>query len=92
VQDEVRRSVVRLERDDPRARKILVEAEDVLDLRPAPPVDGLVFVADGAERLRPFPQKLDERVLRGVGVLVLVDEEMADPRNPSAFPRTSRRS
>ena len=74
-----RRAVVRLEGDDPRAREVLVEVEDVLDLGAAPAVDRLVLVADGAERLRALAEELDEGVLRGVRVLVLVDQEVPDP-------------
>ncbi len=42
-------AVVALQPDDGRARKILVEAQDVVDLRPAPAIDRLVVVADAAD-------------------------------------------
>ena len=57
VGDEVRggaedmggRAVVALEPDDGGARKILVEAQDVVDLGAAPAIDRLVVVADAAD-------------------------------------------
>src|SRR5215213_3608921 len=42
-------AVVALETDNLGARKIVVEAQDVVHLRPAPAVDGLVVVADAAD-------------------------------------------
>jgi hypothetical protein len=75
----VGRAVVRLERHDARAREVLVEPEDVLDLGAPPAVDRLVLVPDGAERVRALSEELDEGVLGTVGVLVLVDQQVADP-------------
>ena len=57
VGDEVRggaedmggRAVVALEPDDGGARKILLEAQDVVDLGAAPAIDRLVVVADAAD-------------------------------------------
>ncbi len=80
VEDPGSRAVVALERDDPRAREVLVEPQDVLDLRPAPPVDRLVLVPHRAERVRAAPEELDEGVLARVRVLVLVDQEVPHPR------------
>ncbi len=48
-QNPVCRAVVPLQRDHARPWKVRVESQDVLDLRSAPAVDGLVFVADRAE-------------------------------------------
>ena len=78
LEDARRRAVVALERDDPRAGKVRVEAEDVLDLRPPPAVDRLVLVPDRAERVGRLAEQPDQRVLRAVGVLVLVDEQVPD--------------
>ena len=69
---------MRLEGDDPRSGKVLLEAEDVLDLGAPPAIDGLVLVADRAEGLGFRPEELDERVLGGVRVLVLVDQEVPE--------------
>ncbi len=43
------RAVVALQPDDGGAGKILVEAQDVVDLGAAPAIDGLVVVADAAD-------------------------------------------
>ena len=56
---------------------MLFEVEDVADVGAAPRVDRLVIVADDADvsmRRREQPQELE---LRAVGVLVLVDEDVA---------------
>ncbi len=122
-------AIVALQPDDRRARKILVEAQDVVDLGAAPAIDRLVVVADAADvdlaadslplrgrcrrsrqrgsrrrrrhcaarfrgypappaspapppqggggsRARPLRQQPQPHILRGVGVLVLVDEDV----------------
>jgi hypothetical protein len=48
-EDVRRRAVVALQPDDLGARKILLEAQDVVDLRAAPAIDRLVVVADAAD-------------------------------------------
>ena len=81
VGDEVRggaedmrgRAVVALQPDDGRARKILVEAQDVVDLGAAPAIDRLVVVADAADiylllivfRSRAESRACGARALRG---------------------------
>ena len=58
--------------------KSLLEVEDVADVRAAEAVDRLIFVADH-QRLRCSPaMQLQQPVLRVVGVLVLVDEHVAE--------------
>ena len=56
--------------------KSLLELEDVADVGAAPTVDGLVFVADDADVARGAGKQLHQLVLRAVGVLVLVDEQV----------------
>src|SRR5690348_4661977 len=48
-EDMPRRAVVALEPDHLGARKIMIEAEDVIDLGAAPTVDRLIVVADAAD-------------------------------------------
>ena len=82
-EDMPRRAIIALQPHDLRAGKILLEAQDVIDLRAAPAVDRLVVVADAADvalrtigaclREQPQPQILDR-----VRVLVLVDEHIAE--------------
>ena len=42
-------AVVALEANDLRAGKVVIEAQDVIDLRPAPAIDRLVVIADAAD-------------------------------------------
>ena len=75
-----------------RVRVVVLELEDVADRRAAERVDGLVGVADDAQlggrhrhvgrvvgRCPAADQLLDQLVLRVVGVLVLVDEDVPEP-------------
>jgi hypothetical protein len=75
-------AVVALQLDHLGAGKILLEAQDVVDLRAAPAIDRLVVVADAADVLRHALRALGEQaqphVLSRVGVLVLVDEDVAE--------------
>ena len=57
----------------------LGELEDVVVVRPAEPVDRLGVVADGREVARPGRrERLDQGHLDGVGILHLVDQEVAE--------------
>ena len=47
-QNVLRRSVILLQLNNSNARKVLLERQDVLDVGPAPTVDGLVLIADDA--------------------------------------------
>ena len=62
--------------------KILLEIENVADIRAAPAVDRLIFVAHHADvvvRLREQPHQL---ILAAVGVLILVDHDVAQAAVP----------
>ena len=72
------RAVVLLEADDLRAGKVFFEAEDVGDLGAAPGVDRLVVIADAAEVARGLGEQPQPFVLRLVGVLIFVDEDVAE--------------
>ena len=74
-EDDLRGAVVLLEADGLGVGEIFFEVEDVLDVGAAPAVDGLVFIADDAD-VAVRAEQLHELVLRAVGVLVLVDEEV----------------
>ena len=77
-QDVAGGAVVLLQADGLRAREVLQEALYVLDLGPAPAIDGLVIVTDH-EHLASLPgQHADEGVLDGVGVLELVHQQVAE--------------
>ena len=74
-ENHLRRAVVLFEANGLRVGKILFELEDVADVRAAPGVDGLVFIADDAD-VAVFTKELHQLVLRTVRVLVLVDEQI----------------
>ena len=73
------RAVVLLEPDHLRAGEVLLEAQDVADLGAAPAVDRLVVVADAGDVAVAAGEQPQPQVLRDVGVLVLVDEDVAEP-------------
>ena len=56
--------------------EVLLELQNVLDVRAAPGVDALVFVADDADVLLRPGEQLHQLVLRTIRVLVLVDEQV----------------
>ena len=72
------RAVILLEPDDLRAGKVLLEAQDVGDLGAAPGIDRLVVVADAAEVAARLGEQLQPHVLRLVGVLIFVDEDVVE--------------
>ena len=73
------RAVVLLEPDHLRAGEVALEAQDVADLGAAPAVDRLVVVADDGDVAVPGGEQPQPEVLRDVGVLVLVDQDVAEP-------------
>ena len=79
-EDVAGRAVVAFEPDHDSAGEIALEAQDVVHLRAAPAVDRLVVVADAAEvRLRiALRQEPQPQILRDVGVLVFVDQHVAE--------------
>ena len=77
IEDQLRRAVVLLELDDRGVRPVALEIEDVAEVRAAPRVDRLVVVADDAQVPVTGGERLDPQVLGAVGVLVLVDVEVA---------------
>src|SRR3972149_5393359 len=93
VEDGLGGAVVLLEENQARPGEVLLEAEDVAVVGPAPAVDGLVFVAHHAEvRLLACiglaGQPAQELVLRAVGVLVFVTQTDAEALLPApARPR-----
>ena len=78
-QDMAARAVVALEADDLRAGKVRLEPQDVVDVGAAPAVDRLVVVADTAEIAAGLRQQPEPQILDGVGVLILVDQDVAEP-------------
>ena len=79
AEDGLGAAVVPLQLDDLAAGEVVLEVEDVVQVRPAPAVDRLVGVAGDAEVRVVDRQGPDDRVLGEVRVLVLVDEDVAEP-------------
>ncbi len=79
-QDGGGRTVVLFQADDRGVGPVAVEAQDVLDLGPAPAVDRLIVVADDAQIAMLVGQRLDDAVLRAIGVLVFVDQQVLEAR------------
>ncbi len=74
-----RGAIILLQPDHMRAGEILLEAQDVVHLRAAPAVDGLVVVADAADVVVPLREQPQPEILRDVGVLVLVHQDVGEP-------------
>ena len=77
LQDVLRRAVVLLQADDAGLGKVLLELQDVADVGAAPGVDALVLIADRADVVLAARQHAHQLVLRAVGVLILVNQDVA---------------
>ena len=74
-----RAAIILLETHDVRVRKVLLEVEDVANVGAAPAVDRLIVIAHDAEIAVPAREMPDEHVLRAIGILILVDEDVLEP-------------
>ena len=74
-----RGTVVLFQPDHVGAGKILFEPKDVAHLGAAPAIDRLVVVAHAADVHVPLRQKPEPEILRYIGVLIFVDEDVAEP-------------
>ena len=63
-------------------RKILLQLLEVFHVRTAPRVDRLVIVADRGEHAGLARQHADQLVLRGIRILIFVDQQVAQPGAP----------
>ena len=77
AQDALRAAVVLFELDDLQLRVIAAELVDVLGVGAAPGVDALVVVAHAGEARLGAGDGLEQAVLRVVGVLVFVHQQVA---------------
>src|SRR3984957_10652057 len=78
VEDMAGRTVIALKPDDFRAGEILLEAQDVIDIRAAPAVDRLIVVADAADIVAALREQFQPQILDRVRVLILVDEHISE--------------
>jgi hypothetical protein len=76
-QDLRRRTVVRVNRVDQRARMAVREGHDVLPVGAAPGVDALGVIADGHDLVFAGEQ-VDDAALQAVGVLELIHQDVAE--------------
>ncbi len=76
LQDVLRRAIILLQANDAGFRKILLELQDVANVRAAPGVDALVLIADGADVVLAAGEHSHQLILRAVRVLILVDQEV----------------
>ena len=72
------RAVVLFQANNLRVGKIFFKFENVLDVRAAPGIDALVLIADDADIVFFAGQHLHQLILRAVGVLVFVDEDVTE--------------
>ncbi len=74
-----RRAVILLKPDNNSPRKILLEAQDVAHLGPAPAVNRLIIIAHTANILMLRRQKPQPQILRHVRILIFVDQNILKP-------------
>ncbi len=77
VEDQLRGAVVLFQLDDGGVGVVGLEVEDVAQVRSAPAVDRLVVIADHRQVAVLLGEELDPQVLGTVGVLVLIDVQVA---------------
>ena len=65
-------AVILFELDNAAVREILLEFQNVADIRAAPAIDGLIVVADDAHVMPLARQQAHEHILRVVRILILV--------------------
>ncbi len=83
LQDALRGAVVLLQLDDAQGGVVLLQVAQVGGAGAAPGVDGLVVVAHRGERGTVARQQLHHLVLAIVGVLVFVDQQVAEAMLPA---------
>ena len=79
VQNKLGGAVILLQQHHLRRWVLFTEPVDVAVIRAAPTIDGLVAVADDKDVAMPFCQQIEQRVLRHVGVLELIDKDVLIP-------------
>ena len=77
-QDRGDRAVVLLQLDDRGVGKVVLEAQDVPDVGSPPRVHRLVVITDHGHLPVLLGEKLDQHVLRPVGVLILIHQNVAE--------------
>ena len=78
IEDDLCRTVVAFELDDPGLGKIGLEIENVAEVGSPPFVDRLIRIADDAQVAVDIGEMADQQVLRPVGILIFVDHDEAE--------------
>ena len=71
-------AVILLQTDRAGAAVVLFKVEDIGDVRATETIDTLVIVADNADVLMPRRKQTRQLILQTVGVLILVDKDIAE--------------
>ena len=79
VENVLGRTVVLFEFDDFGTGEIRFKAENIFNVRASKTIDGLVFVPDSGNVLVNLGQISDQIVLRTIGILILVNQDMTVP-------------
>ena len=82
LENSTARTVVLLELDESQVAEIRGQSRQVLRHRTAPGVDGLIVVSNRHQAGAAARKQSDQIVLSVVGVLVFVDQQVADARSP----------
>ena len=77
LKDVLRGAIVLLQANYFCFRKILLELENVLDVRATPRIDALVLIANHADVVLFAGKQLHQLVLRTIRILILVDKDVA---------------
>ena len=80
-----RRAVILFKPNDFRVGKVFFEIENIANIGAAPAIDGLIFVAHHADVVVPLREQAHQLVLAAIGVLILVDHDVAE----AAIPRVA---
>src|SRR6266567_2059629 len=78
VQNVLRRAIIFFQPNHFRGRKVFLELQNILNVRAAPAINRLVRIADDADVLLLFSQQANQSVLKGIRVLVFVDQDVAE--------------
>src|SRR5699024_9337002 len=72
-------TVILFQKNNPCIGIILFKAQNITDIRAAPPIDGLIGISYGTQLLRAACELLDEEILGMVCILVLIYMDILKP-------------
>ena len=78
IQNILRGTVILLQFNDLRIREYMLKTQNIFNIRPAEFVDRLVIIADNAEIAVFCRQKAHKAELNRVGILILIDHDIAE--------------